>query len=195
MSVPGFIRGGAKEVPLGDILPRQKRSFSTRADQEAIAQAYEHRHGVMVVRPWENDEEQEKRRITFRGSPAVPQLAEGMSAERAERHLRLLWDEFDGSDSAERRAVLKDEITKIEKIIGKKPTDWTKPRKRAGATAIPDEYQQRLNQYRALDSKKREHVISKLTDPIMLALIRDTEDSDSLRAEAIARIVVVQAAE
>lgn len=197
----GFIRGGVgAEVDLMAVLPPTYKAFSTRSQQEAFADSYERQRKVVVKRPWETPEEIEERKAKLAkelaNSPQTNGETFGMSPEVAQRQLKMLRGEWriDHPDT-KRKEMLEREIRKIEDYLRIEPDQRTNF---GGQTdAEKEEAKKKLLQdqfatYSALKPKARKQVVIGMNNRALLYRIRDEEDNEEVRAEAITRIATLE---
>lgn len=196
-----FVRGGAGEVRLADILPPNLRSASTKATKEAFAATYEEKNpNVVVVRDWEevtdstiaqyralgrdSQAEQalrdraalEERRARRQTSLKVPPTL-GMDPDRAAKELRRVYANIQGLDPnhPEYERLWGNwtrEANELERICGAPRTKFTKGvAPQRNDDEIPKELQDKLNKYVKLAPAARREIVSSTKHADMLRAI------------------------
>ncbi len=191
----GFIRGGAGEVKLADILPAQLRGFSTLADKEAFASSYEAKHpNVVVRRDWEDDEAFETRRGT-RKLFAKPAREMGMDPERAQKELRRVYANIQGLDPKHPKydqlfANFTSTAHQLEDVCAIPRTKFVRgaaPRK--NDAPISPVLQEKIDKYMTLSERDRKKVVEQTKDSDLCSMIRDFEPLPELQMLAVERLV------
>jgi hypothetical protein len=190
----GFIRGGAGDVDMLAILPPSLRGFSTRAQQEAAAEAYESKHpNVIVRRPWE-DEKLHAERRKGRKINARPQPTIGMDPDRAARELRRVYANLEGL-SVEHPEYDKlwgnwtREANQLEDICGLDRTTFQKgARAKRNDDPIPAALQEKLNEYVALKDKLRIAALKDEEDVRFLRLAKENEPLSKIQELIITKL-------
>jgi hypothetical protein len=195
----GFIRGGAGEVNLADILPAQLRAFSTKAQKEAFATQYEEKNPhVIVRREWDTAEEYEERKAG-RSVVVRPAQTQGMDPERARKELRRAYANIQGLDPDHPEydklwANWTREANDYERMCEMPLTKFTKgvaPRR--NDEPIDAKLQEKVNKYASLPERKRRDVLTDTKDAALLRVVRDIEPLPDLQMIAVERMAALGA--